>query len=71
MDIDKIEHYSFGFVLTLFALINPYFIYLGIIFAYGKEVHDHFYGTGWNSRDLFATIIGVWVGFLFLLVIFR
>jgi len=56
---DKIEHWAFGFVLTLFALIDTSFIFLGLIFAIGKETYDHFYGKGWDNRDILATCMGV------------
>jgi len=34
---DKIEHWAFGFVLTLFAIINPWLIFLGYAFGLGKR----------------------------------
>lgn len=66
---DKIEHWAFGFVFTLFAIIDPAFVWFGIAFAFGKETYDHFYGKGWCWLDLMATLIGVQVALLFLWVI--
>lgn len=65
---DKIEHWAFGFVLTLFALIDTVFIFSGIVFAVSKETYDHYYGKGWDSFDLWATLIGVMCALGFLVV---
>lgn len=66
---DKIEHWAFGFVFTLFYLIRPELIFSSIIFAIGKEIYDHYYGSGWSSKDLLATLLGACVGAMFLVVI--
>ena len=66
---DKIEHYSFGFVFTLFALIDITFVFSGIVFALGKEVYDHVYGKGWNNGDIVSTCMGVMAGLGFLVII--
>ncbi len=63
---DKIEHWAFGFVLTLFALLHPSLIYTGIVFGIGKEVYDKYYGTGFSVRDLIATALGAYSGMVML-----
>ena len=65
---DKIEHWAFGFVLTLFALIDPVFIFLGLAFAFCKELYDHFYGRGWKNVDIVSTCIGAICGLGFLVL---
>ncbi len=65
---DKIEHWAFGFMFTLFYIIHPSLIYSGIVFAVGKEVYDKYYGTGFDIKDIMATLAGVWTGFMFLAV---
>jgi len=65
---DKIEHWAFGFVLSLFAIIDPLFIFFGLTFGVGKEIYDHFYGRGWNMNDLVATSIGAFTAMVFLVV---
>jgi len=66
---DKIEHWAFGFMLTLFWIVHPALIFTGIAFAITKEIYDHYYGTGWNGGDLVATLLGAWTGLFFLMVI--
>jgi len=66
---DKIEHWAFGFVLTLFWIIHPALIFTGIAFGVGKELYDYKYGTGWNGKDLVATLLGVWTAMLFLVAV--
>lgn len=65
---DKIEHWAFGFVFTIFAIIDPILVWCGFIFAFGKELYDHFYGKGWCWLDLNATLIGILTGIVFLWV---
>jgi len=55
---DKIEHWAFGFVLSFLGLFYQPLIWSGMIFAFGKELYDHRYGTGWDWKDLQATLIG-------------
>jgi len=54
---DKVEHWAFGFVLTLFAIINPWLIFLGYAFGLGKEIYDHRKGR-FDLKDILATYIG-------------
>lgn len=56
---DKIEHWAFGFVLTLFYLMHPALIFTGLVFAVGKELYDHKWGRGADPWDLLATLVGV------------
>ena len=28
------------------------------IMAFGKELYDKYWGSGWNNKDAFATILG-------------
>ena len=65
---DKIEHWAFGFVLTLFAIIDPVFIFLGLIFAVGKEIYDHSYKHEADGKDMIATCIGAFTAMVFLVV---
>lgn len=66
---DKIEHWAFGFVLTLFYLIHPGLIYSGILFGISKEIYDKYYGTGFNMKDLIATALGAYTGIVFLSIV--
>ena len=68
---DKIEHWAFGFVLTLFYLVHPALILTGIAFGIGKEFYDHKYGTGWDGRDLSATSLGALTGMLLLITVIK
>lgn len=63
---DKIEHWAFGFVLTLFYLVHPYLGFSGSVFAIGKEMYDAHFGSGWDNNDIWATLTGVLSGIIFL-----
>lgn len=65
---DKIEHWAFGFVLTLFAIIDPVFVWCGFIFAFGKETLDYIKRRRWDWLDINATLLGILVGIVFLWV---
>ncbi len=54
---DKVEHWAFGFVLTFFALINPWLIFLGYAFGIGKEIYDYRKGK-FDLSDMLFTFIG-------------
>ncbi len=62
---DKVEHWAFGFVLTLFAIINPWLIFLGYAFGIGKEIYDHRKGR-FDLKDLLATYIGAGMALIML-----
>ncbi len=66
---DKIEHWAFGFVLTLLYLIHPTLIFSGLVFGIGKEIYDHYYGKGADPWDLIATLAGVVTAWTFLMVV--
>ncbi len=65
---DKIEHWAFGFVLTLFAVINPWLIFLGYAFGLGKEIWDHRKGR-FDLMDMLATYIGAGMALVMLVFI--
>ena len=65
---DKIEHWAFGFVLTLLYLAHPNLIFTGLVFGVGKELYDHKYGKGADAWDLIATLVGVMSAWTFLIV---
>ena len=66
---DKIEHWAFGFVFSLFAIINPVFLLFGLAFGLGKEAYDYYTKKRWDCVDLWATCIGVWTAIMFLVVV--
>ena len=37
--------------------ITESWIVLGIL-AFGKELYDKYFGSGWSNKDAFATILG-------------
>jgi len=37
---DKVEHWAFGFTLSMFGVIDSWFVFNGLIFAIGKELYD-------------------------------
>ncbi len=55
---DKVEHWAFGFVLTFFALINPWLIFLGYAFGVGKEIYDYKSKGTFDLTDMLYTFIG-------------
>ncbi len=67
---DKIEHWAFGFVLTLFYIVHPSLVYSGLIFGVGKEIYDHKYGKGADPWDLLATLAGVVTAWQALIFVF-
>jgi len=54
---DKVEHWAFGFVLTLFALIHPIFIFTGYGFTILKEFDDWRNGK-FDAKDMLAGFVG-------------
>jgi len=63
---DKVEHWAFGFVLTLFAIINPWLIFLGYAFGIGKEVYDYKVKKRYELYDILATFIGAGMALIML-----
>ncbi len=55
---DKIEHWAFGFVLTLFALIHPMLIFTGYTFGVVKEIDDYRTKGKFDLIDMLATFMG-------------
>ena len=55
---DKVEHWAFGFVLTLFALINPWLIFTGYAFGIVKEIDDYRTKGKFDLMDMLSTFIG-------------
>ncbi len=67
---DKVEHWAFGFVLTLFAIAYPPMIFTGYAFGIVKELDDYRTKGKLDLTDMLATFIGagmalvilVWIG---------
>jgi len=55
---DKVEHWAFGFVLSLGVFFNPWLFVIGVAFAIGKEVYDMKHGK-FDVFDIMATMVGV------------
>ena len=56
---DKIQHFIAGFLLSLTGIIFTPFLLLGFIFAFGKELYDHYTKTGVAEiNDVIATLLG-------------
>lgn len=55
---DKIEHWAFGFVLSLGGIFFYPLVFGGIIFTAGKEIYDIKYGTV-DVMDAVAGVVGV------------
>ena len=51
---DKFLHFMAG--ASGFAITHSWVV-LGIL-AFGKELYDKYWGSGWNNKDAFATILG-------------
>jgi uncharacterized protein YfiM (DUF2279 family) len=51
---DKFLHFMAG--AAGFAITKSWIV-LGIL-AFGKELYDKYWGSGWNNKDAFATILG-------------
>lgn len=62
---DKVEHWAFGFVLTFFAIINPWLIFLGYAFGIGKEIMDYRKGRP-DLKDMLATFVGAGMALILL-----
>ena len=62
---DKVEHWAFGFVLTFFALINPWLIFTGYAFGVVKEIADYREGR-FDLVDMLATFIGAGMSLILL-----
>jgi len=65
---DKVEHWAFGFVLTFFALINPWLIFLGYAFGIGKEIYDY-RKERFDLTDMLFTFIGAGMALVILALI--
>jgi len=65
MNQDKVEHWAFGFILTFFALINPWLILLGYSFGVGKEIYDYRKGR-FDLTDMLATFTGAGMALILL-----
>jgi VanZ family protein len=56
---DKILHFIAGFLLSITGIIFTPFLLLGFIFAFVKELYDHYTKTGVAEiNDIIATILG-------------
>ena len=66
---DKIEHWAFGFVLTLFAIIDINLLFLGFVFAFGKETYDYVIKRRWDWNDIVATCWGILSAYGFLAIV--
>jgi len=51
---DKFMHFMVG---AAGYAITESWIVLGIL-AFGKELYDKYFGSGWSNKDAFATILG-------------
>jgi len=63
---NKINHWAFGFVLTLFGVIAWPLAFLGFAFAYIKELHDWKEKGKFDFEDWLATITGAVCGVIML-----
>jgi VanZ family protein len=56
---DKVLHFIVGFLLSLTGIIFTPFLLLGFIFAFGKELYDHYTKTGVAEiNDIIVTLLG-------------
>ena len=51
---DKFMHFMVG---AAGYAITESWIVLGIL-AFGKELYDKYFGSGWCNKDAFATVLG-------------
>ena len=51
---DKFLHFMTG--AAGYAITGSWIV-LGIL-AFGKEVYDKYFGSGWSNKDAFATVLG-------------
>ena len=51
---DKFLHFMAG---AAGVAITESWIVLGIL-AFGKEIYDKYFGSGWSNKDAFATVLG-------------
>jgi hypothetical protein len=63
--IDKVEHWAFGFVLSLFGLFYAPLFFLGIVFALGKELYDWKVQGHFSIGDVLATVWGFYCAVIF------
>ena len=62
---DKILHLIVGFVLTLLGLYILNFLFLGVIFAFGKEIYDYITKRGHAEwHDILYTLMGCGLAFI-------
>ena len=57
---DKFLHFMTG--AAGYAITGSWIV-LGIL-AFGKEVYDKYFGSGWNNKDAFATVLGGMFAFI-------
>lgn len=65
---DKIEHWAFGFVLSIGVIWSPWLFIPGVVFAVGKEIWDMKHGK-YDLLDIMATMVGVICMALFAVVV--
>ena len=52
--VDKCMHFMSG--AAGYGITDSWIIVF--IMAFGKELYDKYWGSGWNNKDAFATILG-------------
>ena len=52
--VDKFMHFMSG--AAGYGITDSWIIVF--IMAFGKELYDQYWGSGWNNKDAFATILG-------------
>ena len=52
--VDKFMHFMSG--AAGYGITDSWIIVC--IMAFGKELYDKYWGSGWNNKDAFATILG-------------
>jgi len=52
--VDKFMHFMSG--AAGYGITDSWIIVF--IMAFGKELYDKYWGSGWNNKDAFATILG-------------
>lgn len=67
LEQDKANHFIYG--LLIYAAVNYFFgpmiaFYVLTVVAFGKEIYDWKYGTGFSGTDIVFTIIGGMISFL-------
>ena len=52
--VDKFMHFMSG--AAGYGITDSWIIVF--VMAFGKELYDKYWGSGWNNKDAFATILG-------------